>query len=182
MDSNSSLRPTVFASLFTALIIVGGYLSFPLPFSPVPVVLADFFVLLSGLALGAAWGGVSVGFFLLLGLIGLPVLAGGAAGLPVFFGPTGGFLLGYLAEAVLAGFIARRGRPCLWKDLTAVVAGFTVLFVLGVLWLHFSLKLDWPKTLAAGLLPFIPGTVIKAIALILLIRPLRSLLARLSGQ
>ncbi len=182
MESTSSLRPTVYAALFTALIIIGGYISFPLPFSPVPIVLADFFTLLAGLALGAAWSGASVGSFLLLGLVGLPVFAGGAAGLAVFLGPTGGFLVGYLLEAVLAGFVAHWGRTALWKDLAAVVLGIVILFTLGVLWLHFSLKLDWPKTLAAGLLPFIPGTIIKAAAALLLIRPLRSLLAGSSQQ
>lgn len=59
-----NLRIMVFACLFTALIMIGGYLSFPIPFSPVPIVLADFFIMLAGLLLGASWGSASVGLFL----------------------------------------------------------------------------------------------------------------------
>jgi hypothetical protein len=69
---NGSLRQIVHTSLFTALIIVGGYLSLPLPFTQIPVVLADFFILLAGLTLGAAGGGMAVALFILLGALGKP--------------------------------------------------------------------------------------------------------------
>jgi biotin transport system substrate-specific component len=173
---NNSLRLTVYASLFTALIIVGGYLSLPFPLSPVPIVLADFFVIMAGLILGAAWGGASVGIFVLLGLVGLPVFAGGKAGLAVLFGPTGGFVIGYLAGAVLAGWVGGRGKPSRGKDALAVGLGFFMLFALGVIGLRLSLHAGWDKALALGALPFLPGTLIKMVVIWLVAPRLRGLI------
>jgi biotin transport system substrate-specific component len=173
---SNSLRLTVYASLFTALIIVGGYLSLPLPMIPVPIVLADFFVIMAGLILGAAWGGASVGIFIFLGLLGLPVFAGGKAGLAVLFGPTGGFVIGYLTGAVLAGWIGGRGKPSRGKDIVAIVLGFTVELILGVIWIGVSLQVGWEKALTIGLLPFLPGTLIKMVGIWLVAPRLRSLI------
>lgn len=168
-----NLRMMVFASLFTALIIIGGYLSFPIPLSPVPIVLADFFAMFAGLVLGASGGGASVGLFLFLGALGLPVFAGGKAGLAVFFGPTGGFLFGYLVNTLAIGLISKKGKPSVSKDLVALVVGNMILYSMGVSWLKLILKLTSGKALALGLLPFIPGIVIKIILALLLNRALR---------
>lgn len=171
-----NLRLMVFACLFTALIVIGGYISFPLPFSPVPIVLADFFAMLAGLFLGAAWGIASVGLFLFLGVLGLPVFSGGKAGLPVLFGPTGGFLLGYLVAVLVIGFISGKGKSSFLKDLIALIAGNIVLYGMGVPWLKFAVKTSCEKALAMGLLPFIPGLIIKIIVALALIKTLRPLL------
>lgn len=176
MSQNQSLnlRMVVFASLFTALIVVGGYISFPLPFSPVPIVLSDFFAMLAGLFLGASWGSASVGLFLFLGLLGLPVFAGGRAGLAVFFGPTGGFLFGYLVSAFIIGIISGRNKTSFFKDLTALIVGNICIFGMGVPWLRLVLKVTWEKSLVLGFLPFAPGMILKiiiAMALIQILRP-----------
>jgi biotin transport system substrate-specific component len=162
---NVSLRQIVYASLFTALIIVGGYLSLPVPFSPVPLVLADFFALLAGLTLGAAWGAVAVGLYILLGALGLPVFAGGKAGLAVFFGPTAGFVLGYLVGTVVAGWLATSGPSTRIKDGLAIGCGFLAVFVCGVVGLGIVLRLQLPRAVLLGLLPYLPGTLIKAMVL-----------------
>ena len=172
-------RRLVLASLFTALIVVGGYLSVPLPFSPVPLALADFFVMLSGLLLGSSLGLTSTACYLLLGALGLPVFAGGKAGLAVFLGPTGGFLIGYMVAAWLIGIIATGGRTNPFKDGLALLAGNIVLHVCGVSWLVATLHLSWGKALAAGVLPFLPGAVIKGIAAVILARVIRP---QLSGN
>jgi biotin transport system substrate-specific component len=107
---NSFFRP-VLSALFAALIVVGAYVA--IPFVPVPLVLANFFVILAGLILGPVWGGAAVAVYLVLGIVGLPVFAGGKGGFAVLLGPTGGFLLGYLAAAVAGGFVARGLRDLL---------------------------------------------------------------------
>lgn len=173
------LRRLVNISLFTSLIIVGGYLSLPLPLSPVPIVLADFFVMLSGLLLGGRAGAASVGLLIFLSLIGLPVLAGGGAGIAVYYGPTGGFIFGYLACASVAGWIANKGTPGIIKDLAALVCGNALLYALGVPWLKFVAKLSWEQAIAFGLLPFIGGMVIKMITAVALARILRPGINRL---
>lgn len=171
-----NLRMMVFASLFTALIIIGGYISFPIPLSPVPIVLSDFFTMLAGLFLGASWGVASVGLFLFLGTLGLPVFAGGKAGLAVLFGPTGGFLFGYLIGALIIGLISEKGKPSFIKDLVALIVGNIIFFGMGIPWLKLVLKVTWGKALALGLLPFVLGNVIKVIIAAALIQTLRPLL------
>lgn len=171
-----NLRMMVFAALFTALIVIGGYISFPIPFSPVPIVLSDFFAMLAGLFLGASWGSASVGLFLFFGALGLPVFAGGRAGLAVLFGPTGGFLFGYLIAALGIGLISGKGKPSFIKDLIALIAGNIIVFGMGVPWLKIILKVTWEKALALGLIPFMPGMVIKIIVGIALIQTLRPIL------
>ncbi len=168
-----NLRMTVFTSLFTALIIIGSYLSFPIPLSPVPLVLSDFFVLLAGFFLGPAWGAAAVAMLLFLGAIGLPVFAGGKAGLAVLFGPTGGFLIGFVFCALVVGLIAGRGRPSVLKDIVALIAGNVLIYSLGVPWLMLVLKVAWGKALAVGLIPFLPGIIIKSVAAFGLVRILR---------
>jgi len=161
-DSTSlNLRLTVYAALFTALIIIGGYLSIPL--GAVPIVLADFFVMLAGLFLGKKWGFASAVLYVFLGALGLPVYAGGKAGLAVLFGPTGGFLFGYIALAFMVGLLASQKRPSVLRNLTALITGNIFLYAFGIPWLKTVLNLSWEAALAAGLTPFIPGAVIKII-------------------
>jgi biotin transport system substrate-specific component len=171
-----NLRKTVYTALFTALIIVGGYISFPIPLNPIPIALGDFFVMLTGLFLGASWGLTAVGLFLLLGALGLPVFAGGASGLAVLLGPRGGFLIGYLIGVGMIGFISGKGRPTLFKDILALIAGNIILYACELFWLKWVLKLTWTKAIALGLLPFIPGIVIKVAAAAILVQVLRPLL------
>lgn len=158
-----NLRMTVYVAMFTALIIIGGYISLPLPVGPVPIVLADFFVMVTGLFLGLKWGLTSVALYLSLGALGLPVFAGGASGLAVLMGPTGGFLLGYLFMVATVGFLAGKGKQSLVQAIGALVVGNILLYGLGVPWLKGVLHLGWGAALAAGLVPFLPGTIIKII-------------------
>ena len=173
-SQSPNLRMIVFACLFTALVIIGGYISVPL--GPVPIVLADFFVMLAGLFLGASWGCASVGLYLFLGVLGLPVFAGGKAGLAVLFGPTGGFLVGYLIGVFLIGLIARKGQASFIKDLIALIIGNIVIYGLGVPWLKLVLKVSWEQAAALGVLPLMPAMIIKIIVAMILIRILRPLL------
>jgi biotin transport system substrate-specific component len=171
-----NLRKIIFISLFTALIIIGGYISFPIPLSPLPIVLADFFIMLAGLTMGASAAAASVGLFLFLGGLGLPVFAGGEAGLAVFIGPKGGFLWGYLVCAWLIGLIAVKGKASHFKDLIALIAGNIFLYGIGASWLKMVLKVDWGKALFLGVYPFMIGMVIKIIAAIALAKALRPIL------
>ena len=85
---------TIYAALFAALTAVGAYMA--LPIGPVPVVMQNLFVFLAGLILGGRWGLASVGIYLLAGAVGMPVFAGGTGGVGRFFGPTGGYLIGWI--------------------------------------------------------------------------------------
>jgi biotin transport system substrate-specific component len=159
--ANFNLRMTVYCALFTALIIIGGYISIPIPVGPVPIALADFFVMLAGLFLGWKYGLVSTTLYVVLGALGMPVFAGGSAGLAILFGPTGGFLFGYLLLAASVGFISGKIKPSIATYLIALIIGNILLYMAGVPWLKVVLNLSWATALAAGFTPFIAGIGIK---------------------
>ena len=167
-ESNFNLRMTVYCALFTALIIIGGYISIPIPVGPVPIALADFFVMLTGLFLGWKYGLICVSLYIVLGALGMPVFAGGSAGLAVLFGPTGGFLFGYLLMAASIGFISGKMKtsviPLVASYLIPLIIGNIFLYLPGLSWLKFVLNLSWAAAIAAGLSPFLIGAVIKIAA------------------
>jgi biotin transport system substrate-specific component len=154
----ADLRSMVRSALFTALIISGAYIRVPI--GPVPIALSSFFVLLAGLLLGPHWATVSVATYLLLGAIGLPVFtAGGGAAL--FAGPTGGYLVGYLAAAFCTGLIADQPNPTILRDVAALVCGTITIYALGVVWLYMILQISLRNALSLGVVPFLPGDAVK---------------------
>jgi biotin transport system substrate-specific component len=162
-----SLRASVFSALFTALIVVGAYLRIPV--GPVPIVLSNFFVILAGVVLGPKWAASSVGLYLLLGVFGLPVFAGGG-GLAYLAGPTGGFLIGYLPAAVVAGFVSGRGQGNVARDFAGLTLGALMIYLIGVPWLKVVLKASWVESLALGIFPFLIGDGIKIVAAVIVSR------------
>ena len=102
------LRPMVFASLLAAFTAAGAFIAIPI--GPIPIVLQNLFIFLSGLLLGPRWGAASVGIYLLAGVCGLPVFAGGTGGPARLIGPTGGYLMAFLPAVWLIGAISARGR------------------------------------------------------------------------
>ena len=175
--SNSApLRMIVFAALFAALTAVGAFLA--LPIGPVPIVLQNLFVYLAGLLLGARWGLASVGTYLLAGACGLPVFAGGTGGIGRFLGPTGGYLVGYLPAVFLIGWIAQNAGRRPLGDVAAMLCGTVALYACGLLGLKLLTGLSWAKTLAAGMLPFLPGDAVKIAVAVPIARALRPIIGR----
>ncbi|MDR2246601.1 MAG: biotin transporter BioY [Treponema sp.] len=176
-----ALAGTTLTALFAALIAAGTFISIPLPFSPVPIVLQNFFALISGLILGPFLGGLAVGLYLLAGAIGAPVFAGATGGFVHFVGPTGGFLFGYLLSAITAGFIAgppRAGEKSpLWRVILGAVAGILVIYVPGVIRLKYVIDGTWGQALAGGFLPFIIGDAAKTVVAVIIAPRLRRLVA-----
>jgi biotin transport system substrate-specific component len=170
------LRWVVLASLMAALTAVGAYIHIPI--GPVPIALSTLFVLLSGLLLGSRWGLVSMALYLLVGAIGIPVFAGGKGGLVHFFGPTGGYLLGYVLASWITGFISERSRGILIWEILAVIAGSLTIYGLGVPWLKIATQISWPKALMLGMVPFLIGDAVKASVALMLARAVRPILTR----
>lgn len=145
------------ASLLVALM---AQVSIPLPFSPIPITGQTFAVLLVGAALGARRGMASLLLYLLEGAVGLPVFAGGRAGPAVFLGPTGGYLVGFVAAAWLVGALAARGLDRrIPQALLAFLAGEIAIFLFGAAGLTFHV--GPANALPLGVIPFIPGELIK---------------------
>lgn len=148
------------AAAFSLLTALAAQIEIRLPFTPVPITGQTFSVLLTGMLLGSRWGSLSIGLYVLEGLLGAPVFAGGAAGPLVLAGPTGGYIVGFVPAAWLAGRLAERG----WdrRPLTAAAAmflGSLVIFVFGVIGLLRFISL--PSAVALGFIPFLPGDAVK---------------------
>ena len=132
------------------------------PVGPVPVTGQTLGVLLVGAGFGAPLGLATVGAYLLLGALGLPVFAGAAAGVAYALGPTGGYLVGFVMAAALLGRLSRRGWDRrLRSSVAAMLLANALVYVPGLLWLRGSLGLDWGATLAVGLTPFVLGDLVK---------------------
>ncbi len=168
MREASSIRSTVLISLFTALTAIGAYLAIPV--GPVPIVLQNFFVLLAGILLGKSRGAAVVTTYLILGAIGLPVFHSGTGGLGILFGPTGGYLFGYLPAVYVTGLLSERKKGSFLTLASALIAGTLVIYGVGVPWLKIILKVSWIKAVSVGLIPFIPGDILKIIAAIPIVR------------
>jgi len=174
--SVEKLRMVVLASLMAALTAVGAYIHVPI--GPVPIVLSTLFAILSGLLLGSRWGLASMGLYLLVGAIGMPVFAGGKGGLAHIFGPTGGYLFGFVLCAWIAGFISERIRHRLGGEILAVIIGSLIIYGLGVPWLKMFTKMSWSKALMVGMIPFLIGDALKAVVAIVLARAVRPMVNR----
>jgi len=170
-DLNSSLamavRPQAGLGYQLALVVGGSLLvalaaQIEIPMWPVPVTMQTFAVLLVGGLLGSRLGAMSLLLYLAEGALGLPVFAGGAGSVLHFAGPTAGYLFGFVAAAFVVGWLCERG----WsrKVETAVFAmllGTGAIYLFGLPWLaQFT---GWDKVLQLGLIPFIPGDVLKVI-------------------
>jgi biotin transport system substrate-specific component len=174
--SATSLRMTVYASLMAALTAAGAYLAIPI--GPVPIVLQNLFIFLSGLLLGPVWGTASVGVYLLAGILGLPVFAGGIGGIGRFAGPTGGYLFGFLPAVCVIGFISNVSKTNVVRDLLAMICGSLIIYACGLSWLKILTNMTLGKTLAVGMYPFLPGDALKMAAAVPIAKALRPVINR----
>ena len=158
-------------AVMAAVICVLGPISIAIPVSPVPISLGSMAVYLAVTVLGMKLGTLSCLIYLLLGLVGLPVFAGGSAGAAKLFGPTGGYLIGYLFLALIAGAFVGRFAENKWKNIAfaalGMILGTIVLYALGTAWLAYSAGMDFQAARWAGVIPFIPGDLVKMVIAVL---------------
>jgi biotin transport system substrate-specific component len=155
-------RQAIYMLTFNILLIASSYIQFPLPFSPVPVTAQTMAVLACGLFLGPLRGAFTVIAYLLEGSLGLPVFAGGSAGIAKLIGPTGGYLIGFAAAAFVVGLLSEKIQSMNYYKLLAVLSvGTIVIFIPGVTIVSFFAPEG--QALAMGLYPFLPGAIVKII-------------------
>ncbi|MBU1343387.1 MAG: biotin transporter BioY [Proteobacteria bacterium] len=171
MDTSNQLRMTVYTSLFVAFIAIGAFIAIPV--GPVPIVLQNMFVLLAGIILGPVWGLVCVAVYLLIGLAGLPVFAGGTSGIGKLFGPTGGYLLGYLPCVFVTGSISKGLGKKMSSDMIAMLIGSLIVYAAGVPWLKVVTAMTFEKAIAVGMVPFLIGDALKIVAAAFIAKTLR---------
>lgn len=144
------------------LVALCAQIVIPLPFTPVPITMQPFAVLLVGASLGATRGAAGMALYLLMGLLGAPVYADGNAGLATILGASGGYLVSYPFVAAITGRLAEhhwdRRVP---SALAAMLAGNVAIYIVGVPWLAAFLGVGLGKALMLGLVPFIVGDLLK---------------------
>ncbi len=147
--------------LFAGLDYVGSGMRIPL--QPVPITMQTLFVLLAGAVLGGGTGAASQLLYLTAGIIGLPVFAGGTFGLAALYGPTGGYLIGFLAAPLVVGYLIKRKTGLKWNFLVFSLGAFTILLI-GSSYLYIFYIHNLRAAFYAGFLPFIPGDLFKIAA------------------
>jgi biotin transport system substrate-specific component len=153
----------------TAFVAACAHVSLPLPFTPVPLTLQNFAVLIVGMALGPVAGFSAMVLYLAEGALGLPVFtpSGGPAGMAHLLGPNGGFLFSYPLAAAIAGWMVRTLQPLTSRFRSALVAATAAtlpIFLLGAGWLSLYAHLGTSATLSFAVTPFVPGEIVKITA------------------
>lgn len=162
-ETGMSLRGMVYAAMFGAGTAAGAYIMVPLPL--VPITLQTLFLNIAGALLGGRLAALSQVVYVLIGIIGLPVFAGGKAGLGVLFGPTGGYLVGFIVGAYVIGTLAKaKKKPGFFWYALSMTVGAVVIYAFGITQLSIVAKLSIKKAFALGALPFLIGDAIKIIA------------------
>lgn len=134
---------------------------FSIPIGPVPISLTNLAIYVSLYVLGMKEGTLSYLVYLLIGLVGVPVFSGFTSGPEKLFGPTGGYLIGFIPMALLAGIVVDRYFSKPMVCFAGMALGTAVCYLLGTAWLAYQASLDWRAALLAGVIPFIPGDLIK---------------------
>jgi biotin transport system substrate-specific component len=160
---NKTLCRVIGIAVFIILTSLGAFVRIPLPFSPVPLTLQTFFVLLGGALLGSNLGALSQLSYIFLGVLGLPVFSGAGSGLSYFLGPTGGYLLGFVLAALFIGRFIKHAHHNLFSIFGLFCLGNLILLSSGIIWLKLISGYSFTKLLSIGFIPFLPGDLAKAL-------------------
>jgi biotin transport system substrate-specific component len=144
---------------FVALITVGAWISIPLP--PVPLTLQTFFVLLAGVIM-KRYAVIPAMLYLALGSLNIPVFHNALAGIGVILGPTGGFLIGFIPAALIAGLAYEKRERII--RIAGLITATAAIYIFGISWLSFSTGINLAQAVLIGVIPFLAGDALKGIA------------------
>lgn len=152
-------------AVLTAMTCVLAPLS--LPIGPVPISLTNLVIYIGLYVLGTKKETVSYFVYLLIGLVGVPVFSGFTGGPAKLVGPTGGYIIGFIPMAVIAGIAIEKGKEKRVIALLGMIVGTIICYALGTCWLAVQAHMDMKAALFAGVIPFIPGDLIKMVVAML---------------
>jgi biotin transport system substrate-specific component len=150
-------------SLMVSLMIVGAWITIPLPFSPVPLTLQLVIVLLCPFILGSSGAVTAILLYLFMGVLGFPVFSGMHGGLHMLVGPTGGYLFGFLIAMPLMGALSKRNM------LFSLIMGLLIIYACGVSYLAILTQISFSKALLLGFVPYLPLDILKILLVRLLL-------------
>ena len=156
-SDNKTVVKAIFVASFIILTALGAYVRIPIPFTPVPVTLQTFFVILCGAVLGRKLGTFTQVSYVMLGALGMPIFQGYGAGFLHIAGPTGGYLAGFAVAAFLVGTLTE--KKC--NVILAMSLGLLAIYACGIAWLMAGYRFGLTKAVSLGVIPFIPGAIAK---------------------
>ena len=171
--NTQTLRTTnTYAMAVTALMTAVTCILAPLsiPIGPVPISLTNFAIYLSLYLLDWKKGTISYILYLLLGLVGLPVFSGFTGGIGKLAGPTGGYIIGFIPMAIIAGIVIDKFSQR-WIQILGMIVGTAICYAFGTVWFCFQSGYTVAAALAVCVIPFIPADLIK-IVIVTIIGPM----------
>ncbi|MEG0240167.1 biotin transporter BioY [Anaerorhabdus sp.] len=163
---NNQTKPLIQCALLAGAIAICSQIQIPLPM--VPINLALLAVHVAGIVLKPKYAILTVLVYIALGFIGLPVFSNFSGGAQVLFGPTGGYILGYLLDAILISYGMQKLKFSLQTVLILCIIGTLGCYIFGTIWFMIITQTALPLALVYCVIPFIPGDMIKAILATLL--------------
>lgn len=148
-------------AVMTAVTCVLAPLS--LPIGPVPISLTNLAIYFALYILGMKKGTISYVVYLAIGLVGVPVFSGFTGGAGKLFGPTGGYLIGFIPMALIAGIMIDKFNGKFVYSMIGMILGTAICYMFGTTWLAYQAHMDFKAALFAGVIPFIPGDLIKMV-------------------
>lgn len=176
------LRSMVEIALCVAILSVSSYLVIPLPFTPIVLSMHTVMVNIIGLILGPVQAAATIGLYLLMGLIGLPIFSGGTAGAAKLFGPTGGFYFGFFFAVIIISLLKGKRPDIIRYSLVTALAGIPIQHIFAVIFMCFHNNFDVKAAFMSVSLPFIPGDLIKCVLASVIAAALNKVLSKLHKQ
>ncbi len=174
-----STRKLVLIALMTAITCIFAPMAIPIPVSPVPISLTNLVIMISIYVLGFKDATISYIVYLLLGLVGLPVFSGFTGGLGKLAGPTGGYLIGFIFLALIAGLFVDKFPKNRILAVVGMLIGMAITYIFGTEWLAIQLKMSFVAALSVGVIPYLAGDAVKIIIAIIVGPVLRSRLSHM---
>jgi len=172
-------RELALIGLMTAVTCILSPIALPIPFSPVPVTFGNLALFLAVYVLGMKNGFISYVIYFLIGIAGLPVFSGFSGGMGKAAGPTGGYLIGFFFMVLIAGYFIDKYHAKKGPSIAGMVLGALVCNLVGTVWLSHQLGISFLAGLGSGVIPYLPGDLVKIIAASFLGPELRKAVNRL---
>ena len=158
-----NVKQLALTGLMTAVLCILGPIALNIPISPVPISLGFLGIYFICSVLGMKLGTLSVIVYILLGLAGLPVFTNFTGGPGKLFGPTGGYIIGYIFMALICGFFVDKSGGRLLLILVGMALGSMVGYLFGTLWLAYQQSIGFVQALFLGVVPYLPFDAAKLI-------------------
>ncbi|SEW37235.1 biotin transporter BioY [[Clostridium] fimetarium] len=169
MEKKISIYKIALIGVMTAIICIIG--PFSIPIGLVPISLTNLIILITVIILGWKMGTISCLIYLLIGYVGIPVFSGFRGGPDRLFGPTGGYLIGFVFLAIISGIFIDKFRGKIYMYVIGMLLGTVVLYAFGTVWFAYQQNVSFHAAAVICVIPFIPLDIVK-IACAVIIGPI----------